>query len=1004
MTVIRTIRVSLLILWGGLAAAAGDRVAWTNSRVHGSPEPPPPYRTVNAYPNLKFNQPTVLTPAPHSDRLFLAERFGMLYSFRDDPGVETADVFLNLKTDLRSLPDDGSAKGVGSAYGIAFHPDYPKTSYVYVTYTLNPTDRNNHPLLDGTRVSRFEVTQTDPPRAIPESEEIVVTWREGGHNGGCLKFGPDGYLYISTGDATSPSPPDALKAGQDVSNLLSAILRIDVNRPQPDRAYSVPADNPFVALPEARPEIWAYGFRNPWKMSFDRETGDLWVGDVGWELWEMIYHVERGGNYGWSISEGPQMVDPGGKRGPTPIRPPAIALPHSQSSSITGGFVYRGKEFPELRGKYIFGDYDTRGVWGTTIENGFLTEMETLTPVEHRVVAFAEKNDGEVLIVDFNDGTLNRFVKNDAAPADQPFPRRLSETNLFRNVAGQDPSPGVYPFAPAEPMWMDGATAERFVGLPGDSSVRWYPSPRPIPGTDSRAAVQFPAESVLAKTISLETTEGEKKIETQLLHFDGRFWQAYSYRWNDEQTDAELLPAEGDVATFTIPDSDAPEGHSELRWTFQGRQQCLRCHNRWNEHALAFNIVQLNYGFGEEHELSRMIDLGLIDKVTEENGKSINWPRNAEPLQFVLESSGNKGTGAEARAYLHVNCAHCHQRGAGGTSTMDLRYELPLDKLNAIDAPPLQGNLGIEDARLVAPDDPYRSVLFYRMLKSGAGHMPHIGNERVDPRGLRLVSDWILSIPFGWKQQDLVSALYKLDETPASQKRGRQIVDELLTTHRGRMFLAEEFPFVRKTSPALAKHLIERVIANEDVSVRQLFTRYLPASARQPTLGANVRPEQLAALTGDAARGERLFRNETLTQCARCHKVGGRGGEIGPALDDVGKRLKPGELLDSLLTPSKKIDPKFQTWVLVTGEGNVVSGLLVERTDEKVVLVNVKGEKVETAKKDVEALQPQNASLMPDQLLRDLTAEQAGDLLAYLRSLRGGQGERKTRASSTRSE
>ena len=150
------------------------------------------------------------------------------------------------------------------------------------------------------------------------------------------------------------------ETGQDVSDLLASVLRIDVSA---GKSYAVPKDNPFVGHMDARPEVWAYGFRNPWRMSFDRKTGALWLGDVGWQLWEMVYRVQRGGNYGWSIKEGPQSVRPELAIGPTEILSPVIAHPRSEAASVTGGYVYRGKRHKELAGSYVYGDYVTGKIW-----------------------------------------------------------------------------------------------------------------------------------------------------------------------------------------------------------------------------------------------------------------------------------------------------------------------------------------------------------------------------------------------------------------------------------------------------------------------------------------------------------------------------------------------------------------------------------------------------------------------------------------------------------------
>jgi glucose/arabinose dehydrogenase len=230
------------------------RTPWTTSKIRGAPDPPAPYRTVRVFEKLQFEEPLDLAIAPGTDRLFVAERYGKIYSFRDDPRVERADLFLDLDKVI---------------YGIAFHPKFAENGYVYVTYITHPKDE----LPDGTHVSRFQVRRDDPLHCEPDTEQLLLTWPSGGHNGGCLQFGPDGCLYIATGDAGEIADPH--ENGQDLSTLPGSILRIDVDRRDANMAYAIPADNPFVGVAGARPEVWAYGRSVDWQCRAGPVGNDL---------------------------------------------------------------------------------------------------------------------------------------------------------------------------------------------------------------------------------------------------------------------------------------------------------------------------------------------------------------------------------------------------------------------------------------------------------------------------------------------------------------------------------------------------------------------------------------------------------------------------------------------------------------------------------------------------------------------------------------------------------
>jgi putative heme-binding domain-containing protein len=953
--------------------APPTRVPWKTSRVVGSPDPPPPFVAARAFPGVTFEHPLLLASAPGMDRLFVGERTGALYSLRRKPDAKR-ELALDLRTDLKT-PRLKSSK-FESLYALVFHPKFEKNRLCYICYTLAHEDKKVHNLADGTRISRFRVTRTDPPRIDPASEEIVLTFVQGGHNGCDLHFGPDGFLYISTGDARPPNPPDPLETGQDLSDLSSSILRIDVDRKDAGKNYAVPKDNPFVDLSGARPEVWAYGFRNPWRMSFDRATGELWVGDVGWELWETVHKVVKGGNSGWSITEGRQPIKTKQTPGPTPIRPPAIELPHTIAASVTGGYVYRGRKFPELKGAYIFGDWEFRRLWAARFDGERLRSMEEITPPTVRVVAFGEDADGELYFLDYDAGTVHTLERNPDRGQNKDFPTRLSETGLFASVKEHTPAAGVVPFRINAPQWQDGATAEHWVALPNESGVSVYPGqgkriPSQVHWHNFR--LHFPKGAVLVRTLSL----AGRRVETQLLHFDGLDWRAYAYAWRDDGTDADLVPAAGSEKVFTLADRDHSARKREHVWTYFSRTQCIQCHNQWPQYALAFNLGQLNRDVpdGQGGSVNQLIRLGQTGHLVR---RSLDDQPEA-PYDHATASNEDRlpnpfradaGTPDErARAYLHANCSHCHRFGGGGAVSLELLHDKKLEDLKVIDVPPVRGDFGLPDARIVAPGHPERSTLYYRMAKFGRDRMPHIGSEMPDEAGLKLVADWIAGlapsdrVPVGRLPAD--DELLKRLARPEEALRFARLVGraELRAEERARLLgAAAKLPFG---------------------SARDLFEGYLPSEGADRKLGTSPRPAIILSRTGDTKRGEALFRSQSV-RCASCHKVGEHGGGPGPDLSAIGTQRTREELLDSLLAPSNRVEPAFASYLVTTSRGKSHTGLLVRRDAKEVVLRDAENKELVVSAADVEAFQPSRVSLMPEGLLTHLTPQEAADLLEYL--------------------
>lgn len=376
-----------------------------------------------AFPALSFTRPVDLQHAGDgTNRIFVVEQRGVISVFPNNPAVTSKTVFLDIQ---ERVDDSSNEEGL---LGLAFHPNYENNGYFYVNYTATGPDR--------TLISRFKVSANDPNVAEPDSEVVIITIPKpfSNHNAGQLAFGPnDGYLYITTGDGGSGGDPQG--NGQNRQTLLGSILRIDVNTTAPGLRYSIPPTNPFVGNTQGyREEIYAWGVRNPWRMSFDPVTGWLWAADVGQNAWEEIDIIENGKNYGWNIMEGNHCFNP-----PTGCNTAGLTLPiweysHALGNSVTGGYVYRGPGVPELTGKYIYADFGSGRIWALEYDGVNPAVNTQLIDTSLLIASFGVDQNQELYICAF-DGKIYRFKPTPTGSTGQlpTLPKKFSLGQNYPN-------------------------------------------------------------------------------------------------------------------------------------------------------------------------------------------------------------------------------------------------------------------------------------------------------------------------------------------------------------------------------------------------------------------------------------------------------------------------------------------------------------------------------------------------------------------------------------------
>ena len=738
-----------------------NRVANTSLKMPSVPSSAT-YAFEPAFGALSFTDPiTLATPPGERNRLFVLEQAGRI-AVITNLASPNRTVFLDISSRIQG-GGGGDERGL---LGMAFHPGYATNGYFFVYYSTTTTTTAGTGLHE--QLSRFQVSGSDPNQAAPESEvPLLVMYDEApNHNGGDVQFGPDGLLYVSLGDEGDGN--DSLENTQRIDkDFWSSILRLDVDvpfrpdslmpNPHPANAvapggiqYRIPADNPFVGATtfqgtavspaSVRTEMFAIGFRNPWRFSFDSVTGQLYCGDVGESSFEEINLVVKGGNYGWGFLEG---NSPGPKPAPpgATARSPLVAYPRGTGNfegfAVIGGRVHRGDSLPLLQGAYIFADYSAGNVWALFNQGTNVTRWDRIA-INFGIASFGvDPRNGDLLAASPGDSLVLRLVTASEAP--ETMPAKLSATGAFTDAARLTPSAGLVPYDVNLALWSDGARKQRWFHVPPPATLKWA----------EEGPWQFPAGTVWVKHFELERAPGQApiRVETRLLVSYSNEAQTnvygVTYRWGGSTNDATLVPEEGFNETFNY--TDAAGVARSLAWHYPSRSECLQCHTRVGGQALGFNTVQLNRDFNypaaTDNQLLALNAAGYFNRPL----TNLNTLRALARLEEESVSVEQR-----VRSYLAVNCVQCHQPGGSGLAVFDARLSTPLSGSRLINGP-LNNTLGDPNARTVVPGSVAHSMIAQRLGLRGTGQMPPLGTSLVDTQALALVRRWITNDLAGYQ-------------------------------------------------------------------------------------------------------------------------------------------------------------------------------------------------------------------------------------------------------------
>lgn len=730
-----------------------------------------------AYPNLRFDSPITFSPVPNQAKIVVGQLDGKVFWIGADNNTAVKQEIIDLSAEVGDR-NEGFVWD-GGFLGLAIHPDFgtPGKNFFFIYYTTASAGSNNLGTAQGfscnvenfsgnyLKLERFEV---DPisMNFIANSRVTMINRRmyNTTHRGGGMEFGDDGFLYLSTGDQAA-----YINAQELDENLDGGVLRLDVDMigggvsHAPIRTlsspgagdfdefsgvqYFIPNDNPFPSPSGATfEEYYSIGHRNPHRMTKDRATGTFYIGEVGENNHEEINVLGAGNNYGWPLFEANVPFNPGcavSLYPGTTHTGPLVQFAPNEANSITGGYVYRGSNIPELVGKYICADYGTGDeIWQVDTSTGDKQLLGIFEPLD--VISFGQDVQGELYFLKLGDNVplyrLTSSITQASAPA------TLSATGAFTNVQNLEVADGFIPYEMIDPFWSDGAYKTRWMAIPNDGS---HDTPAEQIQWSENGDWGFPIGSVIIKHFDYPIDDNDptvtRKIETRfsIKSTNGNFY-FLTYKWRPDESDADLVDMTvGD--TTTIPVTTVGGGTRNVNWLYPSNSQCISCHSPALGGTLGPRTRFLNKDFDYSdkggtvgNQLVTLSELGILNQnITDTDTPGYLTHKAIDDPNATLDE--------KARSYLDNNCAYCHQPATGNRADFDLRLFNTLSQTGLLTAGINQTIPAMApDQQIVFPGDASKSQLYHRANSLDPGiMMPPLAKGIVDTEGVALLEAWI---------------------------------------------------------------------------------------------------------------------------------------------------------------------------------------------------------------------------------------------------------------------